>query len=103
MVFHNGSNYGYNFIINELVEEFEGQFKCVEKTTKRKKRNEENDKIVTLKIKLLDSLRFMSNSSSSLADSFYNLAASSLKKNAKIAGVILNTSHSIIAHWYRNV
>lgn len=92
MVFHNGSNYGYNFIISELVDEFEGQFKCVGKTTKKKKKEtKENDKIVTLKIKLLDSLRFMSNSSSSLADSFYNLAASSLKINAKIAGVILNT------------
>ena len=26
MVFHNGSNYDYHFIIKELAEEWEGQF-----------------------------------------------------------------------------
>ena len=29
VVFHNGSNYDYHFMIKELVEEFEGQFECL--------------------------------------------------------------------------
>ena len=29
IVFHNGSTYGYHFIIKELAKEFEGQFKCL--------------------------------------------------------------------------
>ena len=29
MVFHNGLNYGYHFIIKELAKEFEGEFNCL--------------------------------------------------------------------------
>ena len=29
VVFHNGSNYDYHFIIKELSKEFAGQFKCL--------------------------------------------------------------------------
>ena len=29
VVFHNGSNYDYHFIIKELANEFEGQFECL--------------------------------------------------------------------------
>ena len=29
MVFHNGSNYDYHFIIKELAEEFKKQFTCL--------------------------------------------------------------------------
>ena len=29
VVFHNGSNYDYPFIINELAKEFKGQFNCL--------------------------------------------------------------------------
>ena len=28
VLFHNGSNYDYHFVIKKLVEEFEGQFPC---------------------------------------------------------------------------
>ena len=31
VMFHNGSNYDYHFIIKELAEEFEGQFECLRK------------------------------------------------------------------------
>ena len=34
IVFHNRSNYNYHFIIKELAEEFEGQFSCLEESTK---------------------------------------------------------------------
>ena len=30
IVFHDGSNYDYHFIINELAEEFERHFTCFE-------------------------------------------------------------------------
>ena len=29
VVFHNGSNYDYHFIIKELANEFEGQYECL--------------------------------------------------------------------------
>ena len=29
MVIHNGSTYDYHFIIEQLAEEFKGQFKCM--------------------------------------------------------------------------
>ena len=29
MVFHNGLNHGYHFIIKELAKEFEGEFNCL--------------------------------------------------------------------------
>ena len=29
VAFHNGSNYDYHFIIKELTNEFERQFKCL--------------------------------------------------------------------------
>ena len=29
VVFHNGSNYDYQFIIKELVHRFEGQYECL--------------------------------------------------------------------------
>ena len=35
IVFHNGSNYGYHFIIKELAEEFEGQFTCFRENTEK--------------------------------------------------------------------
>ena len=33
MLFHEGSNYGYNFIIKELAKEFEGEFNCLKENT----------------------------------------------------------------------
>ena len=35
VIFHNGSTYGYGFIIKEPAEEFEGQFKCLGADTGR--------------------------------------------------------------------
>ena len=37
VVFHNGSNYGYHFVINKLANEFEGHFNVLRKTQKSKK------------------------------------------------------------------
>ena len=35
VVFHNGSTYDYHFMINQLVEEFEGEFECLGENTEK--------------------------------------------------------------------
>ena len=37
IVFHNGSNYDYYFIIKELAKEFEGQLECLRENTEKDK------------------------------------------------------------------
>ena len=37
VVFHNGSNYDYHFIIKVLANEFEGQFECLGENAKKYK------------------------------------------------------------------
>ena len=37
VVFHNGSNYDYHFIIKELANEFHGQFECLQENTEKYK------------------------------------------------------------------
>ena len=83
VVFPNGSNYDYRFIIKKLANEFEGQSKCLgEKTEKYKTfsvpiENEiikidkdENETVETLsyKIKSIDSAIFIDSSLSNLVD-----------------------------------
>ena len=38
-VFHNGSNYDYNFVIKSLAEEFEGQFTCLKENAEWRMHN----------------------------------------------------------------
>ena len=48
MVFHNGSNYDYHFIIKELAEEFNRERICLgenTKNTKKKKKKKEAKRI----------------------------------------------------------
>ena len=52
-------------MIKELAKEFEGQFKCLRENTEKTlsvpiKNELENGKIITYKIKFIDSFRFMS-------------------------------------------
>ena len=83
VVFHNGSNYDYHFIIKELANEFEGQFECHVENTENYKTfsvpiekevtkidKDENESVVTIsyKIKFIDSARFMATSLSNLVD-----------------------------------
>ena len=75
VVFHNGSTYDHHFIIKELAEESEGQFKCLGERTEKYitfsvpiKKELDNGKPITYKIKFNDSFRFISISLSSLAD-----------------------------------
>ena len=83
VIFHNGSAYDYRFIIKELAEEFEEQFEFLGESTEKYitfsvpiKKELDNCKSITYKIKFIDSFRFMSSSLSNLAD---NLAADEIK------------------------
>ena len=65
VVFNNGSNYGYHFMVKELGEEFEGQFVCLGENTKKHiiffakiKKENENGKTITYK-KIIESIRYI--------------------------------------------
>ena len=75
VVFHNGSINDYQFIINQLAKEINGQLECLRENTEKYitfpvpiKRKLDNTKTVTYKLKFIDSFRFMSTSLSSLVD-----------------------------------
>ena len=77
VVFHNGSTYDHHLIIKELVKEFDGNFECLGENTEKyitfsvpiKKKIENKDiELIKLKIKIIDSYRFMSSSLSKLVD-----------------------------------
>ena len=67
VIIHNGSKYDYHFIIKELAEEFKGQFECLGENTEKyitfsvpiKKENDDDNKVITYKIKFIYSCRFM--------------------------------------------
>ena len=67
VVFHNGSTYDYHFIIKELAKEFEGQFECLGENTEKYitfsvpiKKQLDNGKSITYKLKFIVSFRYMS-------------------------------------------
>ena len=77
VVFRNGSTYDYDFIIKELVKEFEANFDCLGENTEKyitfsvpiKKKIENKASIeINYKIKFIDSCRFMSSLLSKLVD-----------------------------------
>ena len=78
MVFHNGSNYDYHFIIKELAEEFNRERICLgenTKNTKKKKKlkelvNVERKiiKIISYKLQFIESTRCMASYLSNLVN-----------------------------------
>ena len=76
IVFHNGSTYDYDFIIKELVKEFESNFECLGENTEKyitfsvplKKKIENKNIEINYKIRFIDSYRFMATSLSKLID-----------------------------------
>ena len=102
IVFHNGSNYDYYFIIKELVRDFEGKFECLGENTEKyrsfsvpikkevtKIEKDRNESVVTIshKIEFIDSARFMVCSLSKLVD---NLAEGIHKIKRKDCNCFLN-------------
>ena len=83
IVFYNVSTYDYHFIIKELAKEFDIQFECLRENTEKYitysiaiKKELDDGKTITYKIKFIDSFRFMSTLLSSLvnnlSDGLYN-------------------------------
>ena len=75
VVFHNGSTYDYHFIIKQLAREFKGYFHCLGENTEKYitfsvpiKKEHDNGKTTTYKLKFIDSYRFMQDSLSNLVD-----------------------------------
>ena len=75
---HDGSKYDYHFIIRELAEEFKGQLECLGENAEKYitfsvqiKKENEDCKTITFKIKFIDTCRFMQ---SKLSDLAYNLS-----------------------------
>ena len=75
VVFHNGSTYDYHFIIKQLARELKGNFECLGENTEKYitfsapiKKEHDNDKTTTQKLKFIDSCRFMQSSRSNLVD-----------------------------------
>ena len=77
VVFHNGSNHDYHFMIKKLPNKFKGQFECIGENTEKYKTfsvpivyKEGNKNIITIsyKVKFIYSARFMSSSLSNLVN-----------------------------------
>ena len=84
VIFHNGSTYDYHFIIKKLVEEFKGNFDRLGEDTEKYitlsapiKKDLDDDKTITYKIKLIGSYRFMDRPLASLIN---NLSEINKKK-----------------------
>ena len=93
VVFHNGLNYDYHFIIKELANKFEGEFECLgedaekhnffpfqQKITKIDKNGSGSIVTISYKIKFIDSARFMASLLSNLVN---NLAEGIHKTECK--------------------
>ena len=70
VVFHNGYTYDYHFIIKQLAKEFEGHFKGLGENTDKYitfsvpiKKELDNSKAITYKLKFINTFRLMSTSS----------------------------------------
>ena len=91
IAFHNGSTYDYHFIIKQLAEEFKGEFKCLGENTEKYitfsvpiKKELDNSKTITYKLKFIDSFRFMSTSLSKLVDNLSEIYSKKCRdKNCK--------------------
>ena len=88
VVFHNGFTYDYHFIIKQLAREFKGNFECLGEKMEKYitfsvpiKKEHDNGKTTTYKLKFIDSCRFMQSSLSNLVD---NLSEINNKEPNKI-------------------
>ena len=80
VVFHNGPTCDYDFIINQLAKEFIGQLECLGENAEKYitfsvpiKKNLDNNKTITYRLKFIDSFRFISTSLLSLVDNVSEL------------------------------
>ena len=97
VVFHNVSTYDYHFIIKQLAEEIEGDFKRLGENTEKYitfslplKKENDNGKKITYKWKFIDSYRFMSTSLSNLVNNLSGVYDKECKKCVERKKVPLN-------------
>ena len=86
VVFHNGSTYYYHFIIKQVAKELKSQFECLGEDSEKYitfsvpiKKELDNGKTVTLKLKFIDSFRFMPTSLSNLVDNLSEIYSKECK------------------------
>ena len=91
VVFHNGSKYDYHFIIKQLAREFTGNFECLVENTEKYitfsapiKKEHDNGKPTTYKLKFIDGYIFMQDSLSNLVDNLSGLIIKNQKINLRI-------------------
>ena len=111
VVFHCGSNYDYQFIIQELAEKFEGYFTYLGENTEKhltffapiekqviriSKNGEEITKTISYRLKTIDSARFMasslSNLVSSLSEGIYKIKSKYKHDDKNVKFLELNTN-----------
>ena len=80
--FHNGTNYDFNLIINELAKEFRTEMRCIplntnkymsfsipiRKEVKEEKQKEQKKKVITYILKFIDTAKHMNIALSTLVD-----------------------------------
>ena len=88
VVFHNGSTYDYHFIIKQLARKFKSKFECLGENTEKYitfsvpiKKEHDNGKTATYKLKFIDSCRFMQDSVSNLVDNLSEINNKKSKDN----------------------
>ena len=72
---NNGSTYGYHFLIKELAEESKGEFECLGENAEKYisfsapiKKEHDNDKTISYKLKFIDTCRFSLSKFSDIVD-----------------------------------
>ena len=123
VIFHNDSNFDYNFIIKALAKKFKKQFECLgwntenynpfstpikREITKVDKEGNENIIIISSKINFIDSERFVASSLSNLFFAKLNLMTVNVNENLitnKWLSCNKNYSNKIdqeIKNWFKN-
>ena len=87
VVFHNGSTYDFHFVITQLTEKVNGEFECIGENMEKYitfsvpiKKECDNGKTISYKLKFIDSFRFMPASLSSLVDNLSEIYKKECKK-----------------------
>ena len=87
VVLHNVSNYDYHLIIKELAEKFKGNIDCLGENTEKYitfsvplKKEIKDKKLVTYKLRFINSSRFMSTLLASLVDNLSKVGNTNCKK-----------------------
>ena len=91
------ASYDHHFIIKQLAKKFKGQFECLGENTEKYisfsvpiKKELDNSKTITYKLKFIDSFRFMSTSLSSLVDNLseiYSKKCRTVNQNMILLGL----------------